>query len=413
MATSRWIGRAESVAQKDTITVAGTWATADTATLTIGGANLTYTVGSLTTTAQVATGIKEMVEGGTFTDTTATSNALGTNVPQFSGITATVSGSVVTMTADTRGKPFTLTATEVTAGTGTATRGASQAATSKNHVDDPDNWTEGSVPGAGDDVYIDNSSVSLLYGLDQLSGTLTSLHIGASFTGTIGLPKNASGYAEYLPDYLVVDCTTITIGEGVGNGSGRIKINSGSVQTAVTVIKGGSSAEQGLPAILWKGTHASNALTLQDCSFGAAAIADETATVATLRASGSANVTMGAGVGTITTTTVSGQARVTIEDSALTTLTVHGGYVTTRGSGTGGTVTINSGKVDWNSTGTITTLAMGGRPGTATLDATGELTPKTITSCTMQENAVLTDTNKVLTITNNVAIGSGATTIRT
>jgi len=59
MATRRWLGRAEAVKQKSTVTVSGTWVTGETGTLTIGGADLVLTVGTTVTTADIATAIKE------------------------------------------------------------------------------------------------------------------------------------------------------------------------------------------------------------------------------------------------------------------------------------------------------------------------------------------------------------------
>ena len=71
MATRTWLGNAIDIAQKNTVTIANTWATSDTATLTINGKSLVVTIGSLVTTAQVATTIQQAVEGISFTDTTA------------------------------------------------------------------------------------------------------------------------------------------------------------------------------------------------------------------------------------------------------------------------------------------------------------------------------------------------------
>ena len=136
MATIKWQGTAPAVAQVDTITVADTWATGDTASITIGDATLTLTVGTDDTTAQVATAIKEMINGDTQTGTgDHTFSDTGDNRGEFEDITATVDGSVVSCTADNAGEPFTMTATEVTAGDGTATRAASTASSGPNHWD--------------------------------------------------------------------------------------------------------------------------------------------------------------------------------------------------------------------------------------------------------------------------------------
>ena len=113
----------EESAHVDEITVADTWAASDTVTLAIGSDSFVVTIGSLTTTAQVATTLKQAWENETLTDTAAavlpTDGAQGFTIP--AEITATVASSVVTLTHDSNGHKFTLVVTEVTAGDGTAT----------------------------------------------------------------------------------------------------------------------------------------------------------------------------------------------------------------------------------------------------------------------------------------------------
>jgi hypothetical protein len=234
MATRTWIGNA--VATKDvwTITVANTWATGDTGTITINGKDLVVTIGTLVTTAQVATTLKEAWESGTFTDTTASKipQGGGTSIPEMAELTATVSGSTVIITADTAGVPHTISVSESTAGTGTLSISHTTTATGPNYWNNVDNWAEGSVPTTGDDVVIDRP-VSILYALDNNADTLTSLTIGERFSASsyIGLPfRTSSGYEEYREDQLKVGATTITC----RGASGRVKINTGSAQTPST-----------------------------------------------------------------------------------------------------------------------------------------------------------------------------------
>ena len=89
--------------------------------------------------------------------------------PLASSITASVSTDTVTLTADTVGIPFYVTA-DVSGGTGTIGSGTiSTASRGPNDYNDPFNWKEGEIPAAGppgDDVVI-TGSVSILYGLDQ------------------------------------------------------------------------------------------------------------------------------------------------------------------------------------------------------------------------------------------------------
>ena len=57
MATKYWTASAVQQYDRWDGTVAGTWAAGDTATITINGKSLVVTIGSLVTTAQVATTI--------------------------------------------------------------------------------------------------------------------------------------------------------------------------------------------------------------------------------------------------------------------------------------------------------------------------------------------------------------------
>jgi hypothetical protein len=114
----RWTGDAVAIVQQDTITVGVTWIQGETITLTINGKDLVVTVGSSVTTANVATLLKEAINGDTLTDTTAACSPKGTGytisapvgggplIPEFAEVTAEVSAAVVTVTGDTAGKPF-------------------------------------------------------------------------------------------------------------------------------------------------------------------------------------------------------------------------------------------------------------------------------------------------------------------
>jgi len=223
MATKYWVGRAHSVKQISTITVANTWAAGDTAVLKINEKELTITCGSTTTTtATVAAAISEAWNAagrldGTSNSSNATSNFGGQEFGEFREAVATVSGSVVTLTANTAGKPFTLTVTETTAGSGTATGATAQAATGRNHWDNADNWidsldlTTGStgVPANDDVVDFRNTDISCLYGLPNNSKEVT-FNVWKSYTGEIGLPAinrddPSYPYPEYRQRYVRLD----------------------------------------------------------------------------------------------------------------------------------------------------------------------------------------------------------------
>lgn len=214
MATVTWTGNALDVKQISTITVANTWATGDTAILTINGKDIVVTVGATnTSTANVATAIKEAWDAATRLDgsgtTDATSNAGGQEFGEFAEASATVSGSVVTLVARVAGKPFTLTVTETTAGTGTATGATTQAATGKSFWNNADNWDTGSVPANDDIVVFRDTGESCKYSLPNGSLEVT-LNIWMSYTGEVGLPainrdNPQQPYHEYRQLYVRLD----------------------------------------------------------------------------------------------------------------------------------------------------------------------------------------------------------------
>jgi hypothetical protein len=109
-------------AQIDTVTIALTWATADTIVLTIGSQSVTVTIGGDTTTQEVALTLKQAFNGETITDGTATVDpaAGAVSLSNFADLVATVSESVVTITG-AKGVAFSLSVVETTAGDGTAT----------------------------------------------------------------------------------------------------------------------------------------------------------------------------------------------------------------------------------------------------------------------------------------------------
>lgn len=342
MADTRWTGAAQDIAQVTTVQITA-YDAATTYTLTINSKDIS-------------------VVGTTDADGTASALSTAWNasaIPEIAEITATVSTDTVTLTGDTAGKPFTVTSS-VAGGTGTiGSPSTTTAATGKNFADNGDNWTEGSAPGAGDNVYIEDSDISILYGL-TLSGTITSLNISSTFTGTIGLPKiNADGtqYVEYRADYLSLDATTINIGWGDGQGSGRIKINNGSTQSTLNVYSTGSSLESNLEPVLWKGTHASNAAFVSGSSqVGVAVFGEEAATLTTLNVSGNSEVRTGQGT-TVGTIEMNGtELRL---GNGCTTLTCWNGDTIVQDGGvttlTATSLTGTSSTVFYNSTGTLGT----------------------------------------------------------
>tara|TARA_R110002124_G_scaffold283216_1_gene458978 strand:+ start:4665 stop:7544 length:2880 start_codon:yes stop_codon:yes gene_type:complete len=273
----------------------------------------------------------------------------------FSGIVMTVTETTKGVTAPTGSVETTVTPLIQT--TTTANSGP-------NCWDVAANWDTNSVPETGDTVYIGDTGVSILYGLDQSDVTLAALHIEQTFTGDIGLPRtNAAGsYPEYRDQYLKIGVTLLNIGDKQGDGSERIKINLGSVQSTVLITNTGDSPDGNTPAILLLGTHASNAININRGSLGVAYYPTEVATVATLRqaffdnAADDTNVYLGSGV---SVTDIVKSGGVLDINSATTTFKQTAG-TTTIHAGAHAVLNILAGLVNYNSTGTLSAVNLSG-----------------------------------------------------
>lgn len=299
--------------------------------------------------------------GGPFPDTaidvTFTGGLGGTNVAlmvenQGAVETTQEGGAAATVVVDTIQIPIISSETTVNSG--------------PNCWDVAGNWSTNSVPVTGDTVYISESNVSILYGLDQSAVTLAALNVDQTFTGTIGLPRtNADGttsYSEYRDQYLKIGATLLNIGDKSGVGSERIKINLGTVQTTALITNSGDSPDGNTPVILLLGTHASNMININRGSLGVAYYPTEVSTVATLRqaffdnAADDTEVYLGTGV-TVTDIVKSGgvldiNSNTTSFKQTAGTTTVHAGAHTV--------LNILAGLLNYNSTGTLSAVNLSG-----------------------------------------------------
>lgn len=398
MATVYWKGGAAPVAQVDTLTVGGTVEAGDLFTLALGDKTLSVAAAD-TSAANTAAAIA------------AAWNALDTtDWPEFAEITAAATtGGALTLTADEPGVPFTVVvATTESNGAAaddqTFARAASVACSGPNHWDTAANWSGGAIPANTNDVVIENSDVDILYGLDQSALTFASLTIKQSYTGKLGLPRrNAGGYFEYREQSLKCGATVVNIGDGDGQGSGRIKLHTGTVAGTFTILNAGTPAETGIPAVLLQGSHANSALVVLKGDVGSAFFAAETAQYASVKTSyrdspaGDVHLRCGSGVthGTIT------QAGGTIEiESNATTISQTEETATLWLKGAAAVTTLTAeGLVKSHSTGTITTATIRG-----VLDKRGTMTAQTITNLTVTAGAEYHDPAGLLTLTNNMIL---------
>jgi len=287
------------------------------------------------------------------------------------------------------------------------------------HFDEAENWDQGSVPTDGDTIVFEHSSRDCLYGLSQAAITPAKIIIKQSFTGMIGLPPDTGEYVEYLEQYLTLGNNadaqkiTIVIGEGSGTGSGRIKLNTGDAETEVIVVDSGTS-EGDMPAIIWKGTHASNILRVYKGDVGAAVYEGESAVIAELDIGyktdqdGDSSVTCGRDVQVDDIGMDGGSLTLGGEcGTAVTTYVQSGGTAIIDGTDGVSSLIVRGGTCYYNSTGTL-----GGAPtisGDGVLDFSQDMRAKTVTNPleVYGEDAEVVDKFKVV---NNLRVDYNETT---
>lgn len=401
MSAVRWISGATPVAQVVYATPAGTIEAGDLFSFQIG--NKVLTIAS--TSTSIASIVTQLVSAW---------NA--STEPEFAEVTATASGSsAVALTADTPGKPFTVSTTTVEANGSTSdsqtftTTTAGTTNAGPNSWNTAANWDINTVPVSSDDVYIENSAQSILYGLNSSTVVLETLNIAQNFTGTIGLPeRNSGGYPEYREKELNIATKVLRIGYGpTGAGSGRIRINLGSTQasnTQVNIHNSGTPAETGVEAILLRGTNSSNTLQVLKGSVGVAIIGGTTSNFAagvnigyTAQKANDSKVRFGAGC-TLDVVNIRGGEVIT--NSNITTLTQTDGTLTHQ-RGTVDTFYLEGGTCNYNSTGTCTYMLLGSK---GVLDLTKDMRAVTFTSFDMWAGAKLYDSFQRATYSNAIDI---------
>lgn len=355
----RWVSGAAPVAEVRTYAFAGTWEADDLIRVIAGNKKKDFTAGSTVTNTVVST------------LDTAIDALSATTYPEItsaeSGVTASVAvAGTLTLTAREPGVPFVISLTPLEAnggaadaqtieGAGTVTNGTTATTNAGPAVFGTIyNWSGDALPVDADNVFFDNSDADLLYDLDQSALEPAAIYISMTYTGLIGLPKTndlGESYPEYRSDYFTIGPVILDIGRGTGQGSGRIKINSGSDPCAVTAHNTGRRDEPDVPAFLWKGTEATSTFTARgnaDC--GIAFFGGETAVVATLTVDGNASVVCGLGV-TLTTINVNAGTLV-VNSNIAGTITTRGGETTINGTATVAQMTCRGGRVIVNSSGT-------------------------------------------------------------
>ncbi len=318
----------------------------------------------------------------------------------FAAITWTVDGAVITATADTAGVPFSCAATTTESGGGAAddqtfVRAASVASVGPYDWNTALNWSGGAVPVNSDDVFIDEGTYDILYGLNQSAVTLDELHVSQLYSGKIGTSTA----------YLRIGAATAVLGEYFGTGSPtgsrRIKIDFGSSDVDVTVLNSASAAEESnQQPIRLKINHASATLVVLRGKVSLCVGTGETGQVTSITEGFTTNVdrdseiVVGSGVTVATITKTGGNL---LLNAACTTLTQKGGQTTTDGTGAITTMTNYDGTIYPCSTGTIGTLeARGG-----TIDFTRSTKARTVTTPQIWGGATIVWDKDIVTMTND------------
>ncbi len=394
MATAIWLGHGLAIAQVQRATISGTWANTDTATVTINGKDVVHT---LTT------------EGNTYSDilTNLATTLNASIIPEFAEVTwANSANTDIQGTADTAGKPFVATNSEVTGGSGALGDFAITTGNAGPYcANTADNWSTGATPTNSDAVVFEYSDVPCRYELDALSGIQpTSLTIKQTYTGTIGLPRTnedaSTSYVEYRERYLKLAPTTLSIGQGEGTGSGRIMIDPEAQDCVATLYGKGSRQETGIPCVLLKGTNTSNSLTVIRGDVGVAFFAGETANLAggldvgyATSVLGDADVVCGSGVTHGSPNQSGGKLEIS---SNATTVTQYDGELTVKAAATITTLTAGGVVYDY-STGTFTTVTVTGE-----YNHSRSMAGKTITNASIYRSGTYKDPYGVVILTNGL-----------
>lgn len=371
---------AAAVKQIDLITIANTWAAGDTATLTMNGKALVVTIGNNNGTTDVATAIKNAWNNNSRLDSEvsgndATSNFGGQEFGEFAEVNATIdpdSPSVVILTAKKAGVPFTVTAAETTAGTGTATRSSSQTPTGPWHWDNAKNWDTGSVPANDDTVVLKGLSgdnVGFKYGLPNGSLEVTIQH-WMSYTGPIGLPPiNGAGplaYPEYRQRYVRLDDagtgTDIAHRFGIGKdgvGSPLINLKHSTLKCSPIVYNTGSPQISGQKALNLCCTANTSTLTILGGSVDFSSQDGGSTAFATVNQMGGDSRAIGGQISTLAN--LNGGTAVWGLSSGIAAATVSAGSLRMENHVGGfGSLKIYGGAVDYASSATITALTIDG-----------------------------------------------------
>lgn len=402
MATIRWEGQSQAVAQVDT----GSVDTFDAAT--------TYSV--------TINGVVVSVTGDTDVPTTATNLVAALTAethPYFSTITwANPSSGTITATANVAGFPFSATLSAA-GGTGTVTNFSNTTANAGPLVwDDPDNWVGGALPGASDDVVVENFGGDIWFGLDGITAALGVVEFLKTFTGKVGLNSIAfatdvssedTSAPEYRTDYLEISADEIHVGQQTGpgtpSGTQRAKIDNTKAGSSVFTCHATapSSSELGFPAIRYKANNAGADVIVLSAQGGIGIgkeFESETALIGDIdmRSTAAADkVFVGDGV-TFSNFIQAGGTNIISAAATVTSVRATGGALTTTGDFTITTLTNDGAEIFANHKKTAGNAITTANNNSGTLDGTGSGESRTWSTVVQSAAATLVVDPLVLTI---------------
>lgn len=316
--------------------------------------------------------------------------------PEFREVTPSTDDTYVYLTAVDAGVPFTQTSSA--SGTSAAlTTSTTTANKSRNDYSDALNWAGGSVPVNSDDVIVENTDQSILYGLDQSAVTLASFTVRETFSGRIGNPNiNQGGYIDYRAVTLSYGgITTLKINHNSGDPQQRFRITVGDNDCALTVAGPIDSTPQAYGVVEWDAGTGTHTIAVNNGSIAIAPDTQDSVTVASLAAVDSA-VFAGPSA-TITAATLDGQSSALLAKSP-TTLTMNGASVAQIQAGAATTLDVQRGTAIWQG-GNITNLVVGS---TASVNFDEDKAAITITNATLYFQSALADNNGRVTFTNGI-----------
>jgi hypothetical protein len=413
MATRIFSGDAIAIAQVNSLVVFGTIEVGDLFRMTINGKNVDVVAAS-TDAATVAVQIAAAWNAST--------------IPEFAEVTCEVTGEFgrMTLTADTPGKPFTVTVDSFEDVYGGAYDDQDFTVAAAVANDGPNVWSannfktdgvRGTIPAGSDIVIFRDSDVDMKYNLDQ-SGVASdlTLQFEASYTGEVGLPAtNEDGdtdYNEYRTRALVIDADVIEIGKGEGAGSAKIRLRRNDEVTTFTVFSTGSSSDDQKTV---EYTQNGPGIAVANIFGGSIEFNDSegNGSIIALNVEGDSDVSLiGVFSGNNTTFNVNGAAILTLPadfaSNPLVTINIRGGTINSKAADDITNLNIFSGAFNLSPTGapTITNLIMG--PGSVfnTADAVGTVT---ITNTTLQGGlsgtATINDPSAKTVWSNDIDIG--------